>query len=273
MHKNTFYILVLGVLLICASFTEGYKLYKSIPVDHATFFSIDNFGNSYVVTNDILSQYSPSGDLMLTYNERQQGHLTYVDVSNPLKLLLFYPDFARVVVLDNKLSPKGQINFRDVDIFQPGLVCNSYNDAIWVFDQQELKLKRLDASLRKVNESSSLGQVAESIAPNFMLEVNNWLYVNNPSTGIMVFDVYGTYYKTLPFTGLHSFQVVNDQLVYFRYNRENGKPELKTYNLKTIEEKDILLPAPYKADSILDARLTQEKLFLFKKEVIDLYSF
>jgi hypothetical protein len=264
---------LLALALLLTGFqTSEYRLYKSFSVPHATFFSSDNIGNVYVVAEDVLYQYNASGQLMTSYNERKFGHLSFVDTSNPLKMLLFYPDFAQVVVLDNRLTVKRIISFRELNIGQPGLICNSYNDGIWVFDQQQLKLRRLDPTNKIEVESNTLGQVVEdTLAPNFMLEMNNMLYLNNPSTGILVFDVYGTYYKTLPFTGLRSFQIIGDQLLYFRYT--GGRPELKSYHLKTIAEKNILLPPVASTDSISDVRIAPQKLYVFKKEILDLYSF
>jgi glycosyltransferase involved in cell wall biosynthesis len=62
-------------------------------------------------------------------------------------------------------------------------------------------------------------------------------FVEDGKTGILVFDRYGTYLKTIPFKNLNSFQVFNDKIIY-----QPNDSILKTYNIRTIEETSMKLP-------------------------------
>ena len=100
-----------------------------------------------------------------------------------------------------------------------------------------------------------------AVNPDFMIEQNNKLFLNDSTKGIYVFDVYGTYNKTISIKGLTHFQINNDELIYFK----GGK--MKSYNLKTLEEAEINLPT----SDILDARTEKEKLYLLTQKSLDIY--
>ena len=84
----------------------------------------------------------------------------------------------------------------------------------------------------------------------------------HPEKGILVFDIYGTYNKTIPVTKLHHFQISNDLIIYFK----DGK--LNSYNMKTLEEGKISFPE----SQPLDARTEKEKLYLLKEKSLDIYN-
>ncbi|MGZ5253643.1 MAG: hypothetical protein ACXWV4_04685, partial [Flavitalea sp.] len=55
-------------------------------------FYVDNLNNIYLVYNEgRLKKVSPKGDSLAVFNDvRKFGKLSSVDVSNPLKILLYY---------------------------------------------------------------------------------------------------------------------------------------------------------------------------------------
>ena len=48
---------------------------------------------------------------------KKYGNPTYIDVTNPLKILLYYKNYSTVVVLDRLLNTRNTINFRKQNIF------------------------------------------------------------------------------------------------------------------------------------------------------------
>jgi hypothetical protein len=79
------------------------------------------------------------------YNDvRKFGTATMIDVSNPLKVLLYYKDFATIVVLDRLLNIRNTIDLRLQNILQAKAIGLSYDNKIWVYDELESKLKKID---------------------------------------------------------------------------------------------------------------------------------
>ncbi len=238
----------------------------SIKVD-ATFLTTDYLQNSYYITADnSLAKIDSAGTLLFTYNQNQYGRLQFIDATNPLKILLSYPDYGTVIIVDNTLSEIGKISLRQNGILSYSAVCFSpVDNNIWIFDEQDFKLKKYDRNNNTVIESSDMfSLIGKAIHPVCMQEDNQYLYLTDPMEGIVVFDIYGTYYQTLPFRGIRKFQVKNDQLFY---QHENA---LRSYHLKTLEEKDIQLPD---STDIIDVRIEKNRLYLLTKSRLDIYKY
>ncbi|MFT4022461.1 MAG: hypothetical protein QM664_01605, partial [Flavihumibacter sp.] len=71
-----------------------------------TDFAVDNLGNIFLVTEaGELKKIGPQGDSIAVFNDvKRYGRLYSIDVTNPLKVLLYYRDFGTIVVLDRFLN-------------------------------------------------------------------------------------------------------------------------------------------------------------------------
>lgn len=244
-------------LNICAQ----YPLTLDVPVT-ADYFTSDNLGNVYVIQGNEIIKYLPNGKLFNRYSNMMRGNITSVDATNPLKLLLFYRDFSKIQFLDNQLSENHLISLQDLGLEQSTLVCISFDNGFWVYDQISFSLIRFNQAFDKTQEVRNINQnIGYEPQPNFLHESSDWVYLNNPETGILVFDVFGTYFKTIPLKGLNDFQLASDNLLYFK----DGK--LLSYNLKTLAEGEVQLPP----DEIKMLRVEKEKLMILTKENLKVY--
>jgi hypothetical protein len=259
MAKKNF---VFFLIITSVAFQDGFISHRSIP-STASFITSDNLGNIYTITNDVLEKYDRKGNLVKTYSNKSLGKISSVDASNPLKLVLFYKDFSQVLFLDNMLSLSGDpVRLADLNLEQAQLVSSSHNNGIWLYNQQNFELLRLDQNLQKVQQTGNITQlISQKINPNFLLENNNMVYLNDPSVGILVFDIYGTYYKTIPLKSLTSIQLNDEEIFYF------SDKKLKSFHLKTLEEKNYPLPD----STAIAARIEKEGLFLLKKNSLEIY--
>jgi hypothetical protein len=96
------------------------RTYQGDIVDAA----MDNLDNLYIISSGgQIKKYNSAGDSVAVFNQvKNSGKLFSLDVSNPLKLLLFYKDFSTVVVLDRFLAKVTSVDLRRVGILQPGAV-------------------------------------------------------------------------------------------------------------------------------------------------------
>jgi hypothetical protein len=169
-----------------------------------------------------------------------------------------------MVILDNMLAPAGDpIQFGSMGYNQVSLICSSHNNGTWIYDKQNSELIRFDQSFQVTNQTGNISQqLLTEINPDFLIEQNNKVFLNDSTKGILVFDVYGTYNKTIPLKGLYHFQTDNDLIIFFK----DGK--LNSYNMKTLEEGKIFFPEL----QVLDARTEKEKLYLLKQKSLDIYN-
>jgi hypothetical protein len=254
------------LLLIFSSATTGeYTLINSIAFPQQVSLTTDNLGNAYVVVENQLLKFDPQGNPLANYSENNLGSLRFVDAGNPMKVLLFYPDFAKMIVLDSKLSFQSSLDFRSLKINQPLTVCNSSENGYWVYDREDDQLKKIDLNLQVIHESGSIAQaIGYQIQPGIMLESNGFIYLNNPETGILVFDRFGAYYKTLLYQHVKSFQVIEKDILFI------NKSKFIRYDSKSLEEKEVLIP---EKNSLRDARIEQHQLYLLTNDSLKFYSF
>ncbi len=256
---NTLLILVLSLFLN----TNDFKLSKSIEVK-GDFITVDELGNIYIVDYDKLSKFDIKGNLLKTYDNKAAGGISFVDVSDPLKILLFHKDFSQIVFLDNTLSITGEsIYLNKFAMEEATLSCSSYENAFWLYKPQDAELLRFDNSLKITHRSGNISQITGTeINPNYLIEYNNFVYLNDPEAGIMVFDRYGAYLKTIPVKGLDYFQIIDDRLLYIK------DKAIKVYNMKTLDEKYLELPE----NNFIKALLWQDKLYILKKGCLNIYT-
>jgi hypothetical protein len=257
--------IILFVIINISAVEDQYTLLKSIPFAGVTFFTTDKLGNTYVIVENQLLLFDAEGKPVANYSQNKLGELRLVDASNPLKVVLFYPDFAQLIVLNSKLAEQSVINLRNAGIVQPMTAANSENGGYWFFDRDDEQLKKIDNNLQIVYRSDNLSQtLGYAMQPKQIVEENGHIYVNDPENGIHVFDRFGTYYKTLPFTHIGNFQLIENSLLFVEGSR------LYKYDSKTVAQKEILLP-PH--DSLISARIEQNKLYLLTTTSLNFYSF
>ncbi len=181
-----------------------------------------------------------------------------------LRLLVFYKNFLQIVFLDNTLSLAGEpISLDKLELQQTQFACSSYNSSMWLYDQQNLELVRINQNFEKIVRTGNLSMLLNTnLRPNYLLENDNKVYLNNPSTGILVFDIYGTYYKTIPIKNLNQFQPINDWIYY------TTDKKIKADNIKTTEQKEFEIPTT----DFINFRLETDDLIIQDTASIKLYS-
>lgn len=225
------------------------------------YMTVDNLGNMYVIKEDELVKYLASGKYFARYSNLRLGNITSVDVTNPLKLVLYYRDFQQIVFLDNQLS----INSEEVSLEQLGyeqtdLVCASANNSFWIYNKQNNELNRFNENSKKIAFTGNLKQVLQTnLNPNFMTEHNGFLFLNCPETGIYVFDIFGAFTKVISIKGLKNFQVT-ENLVY--YQKDSS---LCSYNYKLFDEACKSLPGAALAG---DIKYSNRKIYIAYKDSV-----
>jgi len=212
-------VIVLIAFLFTINYIPNYNTNTCIT-SKFDFIEIDPAGNIYIVKSDQLKKFNSKGELLKIYSNKKLGNIYSIDVSNPLKILLFYKDQSQLLFLDSQLSQNAEvIDLLNYNLELTDLVCNSINNGFWLFNRQNNELCRLDKSINKIVSTGNLNVVlSKKINPNYILEKDNFLFINNPEEGILIFDIYGTYYKLIPITGLNYFNVNSTTISYFKNN-------------------------------------------------------
>ena len=265
LHNIKFVFILLAFTFIAAG--DGYLETTSINIE-GDFIRSDELGNVFLVKENQVSKYNASGKLLHTYSNLYSGEITSIDTHDPFKILVYYRAFGQLEWLDQSLSlASSSIDLNTLNLSMASLVCSSYQGAFWVYDPTNFELLRISAGLTLKEQSGNLQQVTGySLDPNYLLERDNYVYLNDPAIGILIFDKYGSYFKTIAVLGLASFQVFDRKIIYTVGN------DIFIYDTRLNELSTAGLP-PQKAKSVsaclsLDPQrlymLSDRKLFFYE---------
>ena len=231
-------------------------------------FAADNLGNVYVLTPaGLLIKFNNKGDSLNVFNEvRRYGTVYAIDATNPMKVLLYYKDFSTVVMLDRYLNRINMIDLRKSGIFQAKAMGLSYDNNIWIFDEQAAKLKKIDETGKVLSETTDLRQVLDVMpSPHTLIDRDGFVYVYDDTKGLYVFDYYGALKNTLPLTGLTDLQVMGQTIA----GRRDSK--LVRYTLGTLELQEQPLP-PIIREAV-KIYITQQGIYVFNEGGIKMYPY
>jgi len=259
------FTILLGVVSthLCLS---QFVLEDSIVCESPSYFEIDQLGNVYVVEKDEIIKYSQKREVHYRESIKLFGDISVIDLNNSLRPLIFYQDQKQLVFLDNALSKReAPISLENHNLDQVSLVASSINNNnVWLYNQEDFQLLKADQGFRIIYESGNLAQLLMmELNPIQMLEHNNYLYINNPRIGILVFDMFGTYYKTIPIKWADYFHVIEDDIYFV-----TDEKRLYRYNVFTFEEQEIQIPV-HQFESL---KVAKDKIYILKNNIIKCYA-
>jgi len=203
-------------------------------------FTVDNLGELFIInTDNQLKKYDEKGDSIGVFNlVTTYGNLSYVEAQNPWKSILFYKNYSTIVLLDKYLNVISDINLRNQNIFQVNAVTTSYDNNIWLYDEQDNKLKKIDDGGNEIFETIDFRLLFDSVpSPQKIIDNDGFVYLYDPEKGLYIFDYYGSFKSKLPFLHWTDITIIDKQ-VYgfdkeFLYRYESPFPDLKKYNLSS----------------------------------------
>lgn len=246
--------------------SSPFTFQKTIDYPIASF-SVNNLGELYIInTNNQLKKLNERGDSIGVFNQvTKYGKLAYVDAQNPWKTILFYKKYSNIVLLDKYLNVLTSINLRRQNIFGVTAVASSYDSKIWLFDEQENKLKKIDDDGRILMETVDFRQLFDSVpSPTIIQDRDGFVYLYDPKKGIYIFDYYGTLKNRIPFLNWKDIAVIGKNIYGFDDNY------LYRYSLGSLDVKSFLLPPAFKSYSSL--KIAGNKIYFLKDDKLNVYS-
>lgn len=217
----------------------------------ARFLTADPLGQVYVVTpeNELL-QYNAQGALAYWYQNFRHGELAWVDAGNPLNILLFYPEFGQIVVLDRTLSEIAQLNLPEIGLWDVRAVGRSGDNQIWLYDPVQTLVRKISLDGEFLAEGQPLSLLLPSPpSPLWVTEQKQEVYMYDPEAGVLVFDPFGQYLKTIPAGDMQDLHVWNGEWTFWR----NG--DLFLFQPLSLQTYHIELPEPASAGIFQAGRL------------------
>jgi hypothetical protein len=232
------------------------------PVD---LFTTDELGNLYTLRGNDIDLYSRDGVHVAHNSLNSFGPISRLDGFSSLKPMIFSSAQGQLALLDNTLSVQGSvINLARSGFPQVTLACMGVMGRLWFFDDRDLSLLRVDDQLKPVANTGRLDQVLSfTPQPSYMEEADGRLYLVDTAHGVLVFDLFGTFVRTLPILGVQRVQVRDGFLWYVL----DGT--LNRYDLRSFSTEPVPWPDGKPALRILDARIEHGRLYRLLPDRLD----
>lgn len=272
--KNTlkyvkFYVSAAIIFLYTTSYAQDDSLFRFLKkIEYPiSSFTVDNLGELYIInTDNQLKKYNEKGDSVGVFNQvTKYGKLSYVEAQNPWKAILFYQDYSTIVLLDKYLNVLTNINLRKQNIFKVRAVTTSYDNNIWLYDEQENKLKKIDDTGNKIFESVDFRLLFDSVpSPQKIIDDDGFVYLYDPEKGLYIFDYYGSFKSRLLFLNWTDVTVI-DKFIY-GFDKNNlyryapPLPDIKRYNL------------PFAAQNNSSLKVSNHRIYILKNQQLEIYS-
>lgn len=267
-NKNLLLLIFFNFFYASFVFAQQDSLFRfikqiDIPVSS---FTVDNIGALYLITpGNQLKKYNEKGDSVGVFNQiTQYGKLAYVDVENPWKTILFYQNFSTIVLLDKYLNVVTAINLRKQDIFRVRAIASSYDNNIWLFDEQDNKLKKIDDNGNVLSETVDFRLLFDSVPdPVKIIDRDGFVYLYDPQKGVYIFDYYGSFKSKLAFLNWTDMEVFGK--IIYGFDKENlykytpPIPDITAYKL------------PLELENNSSIKTSNHKIYVLKNNQLTIY--
>ncbi|HSU28338.1 MAG TPA: hypothetical protein VLJ68_08150 [Chitinophagaceae bacterium] len=267
--KYIFYIipLLLSFSFLCnAQKDSSFHLVNTIRGDIVDF-TVDNLDNIYILTSrNQVKKLNPGGDSMAVFNDvRKFGQASLIDVSNPLKVLLYYKDFTTLVILDRVLNIRNSIDLRKQGILQARAIGPSYDNQVWVYDEWEGKLKKINEDGKLALETPDFRLLfTPSLTPLKLFDENKYVYLYDSLLGVYVFDYFGALKNTIKISHWQNFRVSGKYI----FGSSGGR--LYRYEISSFRLDEWAMPAELLQSKSFN--FTDTRLYALKNGMIEVYS-
>lgn len=252
-----------GFLLICLPGIPQFNKIYSSQLNHS-WFSCDPYKNIYAVSEAKFLKFSPPYDSCISYNLQKDGIPSFIDINNLNEIVLFFQNSRKVILLDSSLNELVRPFYLDeLGMYEISMIFSSKDGGLWFYNYLNNCLTKLNKNFLPVIRAINLNPYFQSPNyPNFIVTLEDRIFINVPSNGILVIGQNGEYNTAIQLHGLIDFQVDSKIIYYYRDNI------IYCFNFKTLKTKKIYIP--YEPD-ILNAYFHEKQLILLKKDGFSIY--
>lgn len=270
---NTPYLLLFYFLLPAFSSLaqEKWTLLTTIDVGNAQHISSDSYNNIYIADADgIVSQYDSLGRKITFFSPGKKSKITSLDGSRNVNIFLFYKNFQEFKLLNRFLTEISTTKISNNQVAFASLGTMSPDNALWIVDEGDLSLKKINLKFNQIIVNSSLLPVLPRSKNEFVFthlkEYNNNLYLSDKENGIFVFDNLGNYKTLIQAPGVDYFDF-RDNYLYFLDGTKLTLLNLTNGQIQ-IPEKEFLQKTKIIFTSQKCYILNQDQLTIFEHNIL-----
>lgn len=217
--------LIVMLLLMLSTSGAAFSQATSIRQEGITDAADDLQGNLYISTKEgSIVKFDSTFHELISYAAEKTIPVTSIDVSNRFRIFGFYGDDQSYIILDQSFRKLNENSFDSRIIGRGVAACLASDEMIWIFDELDFSLKKLNPSLNQIviNVRMPLVTGADHYSIIQLETYQNRLYVNNSDDGVYVFDGFGNFLKKLKISTNHLFHIFREKLYYVDHSTVKG---------------------------------------------------
>lgn len=254
-------IVILSSILI-SGFINVYGQPKLEINCAVSYIEVDNLKNIYVVSETELTKYNSLGKILYRFSNKINGEITSIDVTNPLRIILFHRESNTITFLNNQLSKITQ----SIDIFsvigiEAANAGASTQGGFWIYSVDNQSVMLYNSQLKMIQESQSLSYWIKGDDIKDIREQNQKLYLVLQER-VVVLDLFGSYLTTIHLNNALSIKISANRISYMKDKK------LYFYNLSLKNDIEIAIPVEVGENSIF---YFEEQIYIISNNKILIY--
>ena len=168
-----------------------------------------------------VSRYDSNGKLQFVYSPKRPAQIQVLEAWNSLRIFMFSRELQEYTFLDRFLTDNPYNRISPELITYARLIAPAQDDNLWVLDDADLSLKKINPIQNEVILNTQLALVLPSGNGDFtfMREYQNQVFIANPKQGIHIFDNMGNFKKTIPALGTDWFGFAGENIIYINQEK------------------------------------------------------
>ncbi|MBK8621960.1 MAG: hypothetical protein IPN79_09400 [Saprospiraceae bacterium] len=195
------------------------------------FAALDKLYRLYVVTttNQVI-HFDENNKEIFRFANKRIGNITDINVSNPIKIVIYNKDFGRILELDNTLAEIQEFSLSDFGFTDVSAIGVSNDDGFWIYDPLRFRLIKIYANGKRAFESANVSDFGlQALQISKIIENGNKVVLLDEGKRFLIFDNFGQYLSSYIADNARSFQFDGNNIYYF-----DGK-DVKYISLSTFE--------------------------------------
>lgn len=152
----------------------------------------DGIDGYWFIEGSAVKKVDSQGTALATYSNIALGNPSFVDVTDPFRIAVFYAESQFLVMLSTDASISGNpISVQDLSLGEVNLLCRSSRGGFWLYIHPRGELIHIDESLKATNLRLNVPHTYEFSSKSFLCEHNGLLYLGSNREEIFRWDLYG----------------------------------------------------------------------------------
>lgn len=183
--------------LVIGQSWQEYTMFDSVTIIHQ--HHVDHLANHYVVTPEMhILKFKPDGTFWHRYDNNRLGVIGILDVTNPMKLLVYYPQHQTVITLDNNMAETSKILLTRLGIGYIRGIGLSDDNNIWLWNEADRLLTKINNRGEIIMKGvPSYNFFIDPQTPVFLLQRGNYIVISQEGLPIQVFDLFGKWIRSI----------------------------------------------------------------------------